>query len=252
MSISMLSISGIDICIGDYTDLDAEFSAQQLADINTITTEKRRRERALIYLLLNRIALGNRRYSHCAGATLGHNSDGSPYLQPLYRGTPAAISISHCRSGACIALCDHDVKFGIDIEDQSPKLARVKEKFLSEEELTKLVGTRYIASAPTMPSHNGTIPTPDADAIYRVPTAVDTAVDTTAVDTAVDTGAIGSDLLVAWTIKEAIYKAAGIEGLPLRDGITITGATEATAAGITYRIHSILSPTRCITLAISD
>lgn len=232
MSISMLSIDGIDICIGDYSDLDAEFSAQQLADINTKYTDKRRRERALTYLLLNRIALGNERYSHCAGATLGHNADGSPYLQPLYRGVPVAVSLSHCSTGACIALSsDSNLHFGIDIEGHSPKLARVKEKFLSEDEMDRLAGTLFKASAPTMPSPEDT-----ADALKSVPTST-------------DKPTVDSALLVAWTIKEAVYKAAGVEGLPLRDGITIINATEATADGITYRCHSILSPSRCITLA---
>lgn len=67
-------------------------------------------------------------------------------------------------------------------------------------------------------------------------------------------------LLRAWTIKEAVYKAAGIAGLSLSDGIVLdvndTSATVATAilpGGITRRfvLHFLQSPAgSATTLAI--
>jgi len=247
MSITTHSIQGIDICIGDYDDLDAEFSAQQLADIGTMRIEKRRRERALTYLLLNHAALSNARYRHCAGATLGHRPDGAPYITPLYHGTTPAISISHCRTGACVALSTSGIRFGIDIEDHSPRIARVISKFLTDSEYELLTSpddgifdAKHIAE---QPQHVGMHP--GASAM----TAIDNQTD-------IPTNRLKQHtpdtlLLVAWTIKEAVYKAAGIEGLTLRHGITIKSTSEATAAGITYSCHSLLTPARCITLALA-
>lgn len=207
MSITHIPIEGIDIYLGSYDDIDAAFSATQIADINTLAIAKRRRERALTYILLNHAALTDGRYLPCAGAPVGHDNDGAPFLMTPHRVAAPRISLSHCRTGACIALGPIDLKFGIDIEDHSDKLERVKSKFINSDDLRSL----------------------------------DTLASTTA-----------SALLVAWTIKEAVYKAAGINGLSLRDGITIKNATEATAAGITYRCHSILSPTRCLTGALRN
>lgn len=47
-----------------------------------------------------------------------------------------------------------------------------------------------------------------------------------------------TDLLRAWTSKEAVYKAAGVRNLSILHGITIhPGMAEATAAGTLYTLH---------------
>ncbi|MBQ9705419.1 MAG: 4'-phosphopantetheinyl transferase superfamily protein [Paludibacteraceae bacterium] len=60
--------------------------------------------------------------------TLAHDADGKPSLD----GRPEHISISHSRGRLCIALSAEEV--GVDIEDISPRLERVKERFLTADE----------------------------------------------------------------------------------------------------------------------
>ena len=212
MSIRTFDIDGICILIGDYCDIDrATISDSQFADINSLSADKQRRERELTYTLVNRAAdIYTRRFGWLAGATLGHHANGAPFLNTDRK---INISISHCRSGACIALSDVSQNFGIDIEDSSDKLARVKSKFISESE-AKII---------------------DSDM-----------------------------LLWAWTIKEAVYKAAGTPGLSLRDGITIEPVMQpwqeteaafslmakAVAAGNIYRCLSLFEPNRCTTISV--
>lgn len=59
-----------------------------------------------------------------------------------------------------------------------------------------------------------------------------------------------SPLLAAWTAKEAVYKAARTQDLPLLDGIRLTSPSEATAAGRIYTLHyHLISPTLLLTVA---
>ena len=212
MSIRTFDTDGIYILIGDYCDIGrTTISDSQLVDINSLSADKKRRERELTYTLINRAAgIYTRRFGFLAGATLGHHANGAPFLNTDRK---INISISHCRSGACIALSDVSQNFGIDIEDSSDKLARVKSKFISECE-EKII---------------------DSDM-----------------------------LLWAWTIKEAVYKAAGTPGLSLRDGITIEPVMQsrpeiaagfslmasAMADGNIYRCLSLSEPNRCITISV--
>lgn len=135
MSIRDYNISGIDIFVADYEDIShATFSDAQLSDIAGMASDKRRRERQLTYLLINQAAV-TPRFSRLSGCTLGHNEDGSPYLKnPSGLISDIAISVSHCRSGACIALGDSGMGFGIDIEDENDKLVRVSPKFINDSE----------------------------------------------------------------------------------------------------------------------
>lgn len=61
-------------------------------------------------------------------------------------------------------------------------------------------------------------------------------------------------LLHAWTVKEAVYKAAGITGLPLAEGIrlSLTDPNSPHAAAVTtdghihpFSLHTIPTPTPC-------
>lgn len=215
MSLREYHIDGIVIIAGDYDDIRSDsLSDAQNADVEQCRNEKQRRERALTYTLLNHAGRNHKSFSHITGASLGHHDSGAPFLKGEGSHAPATgISLSHCRSGACIALGAITQQFGIDIEDVSDKLARVAPKFINAREATF----------------------------------------------------IGHDMLLcAWTVKEAVYKAAGTPGLSLRDGIDILSVTAATsespfgydfpleataaAAGATFRCHIRPEDNRCITV----
>ena len=179
MSIDHYHINDIDIYIGGYEDISIEsLSPQQQADIASIKSEKQRRERELIYSLINHSATkGTGNFAYLNGSTLGHYGNGAPFIDLKSGfGKSVFISLSHCRLGACIAISEVAKEFGIDIEEDSEKLQRVKEKFINESE-SEFIGK--------------------------------------------------SQLLLSWTIKEAVYKAAGISGLPLRGGSKIKHLTNS-------------------------
>lgn len=89
-------------------------------------------------------------------ARLTHDGRGAPLLEPAV----PRISISHTRGMVALA-CRHDGSVGIDVEYVSPRVLRVRERFLATDEL-------------------------------RLVPAGDVAANT-----------------VAWTAKEAMYKAEG-------------------------------------------
>jgi phosphopantetheinyl transferase len=160
------------ICVGDVlvaydmlTDspeiLMENMPAYMVADINSCKLEKRRRERATTYNLL--LQLLDNEFKLC------HRADGSPYLEMVDGSVAPYLSITHSKTMVAVAV--HYDPVGIDIEDPTAKLDRVKDKYLSARE-------QQICSSPQLQ-------------------------------------------LQAWTIKEAVYKAVGQEGLPLVDGITI-------------------------------
>ncbi len=210
MSIDHYHINDIDIYIGGYGDISIEsHSPQQQADIASIKSEKQRRERELIYSLINHCATkesGN--FAYLNGATLGHYATGAPFIElKSGAGKDVVISLSHCRTGACIAISEVIKGFGIDIEEESEKLQRVKEKFINAAE-SEFIGTEQ--------------------------------------------------LLLAWTIKEAVYKAAGISSLSLREGIKIKHLTKSKDASFiqseisvgeqSYEGYSIIEGTVSTTL----
>lgn len=84
------------------------------------TVPRRRRERQAVAQLLQRM-LGHE-------ADLTHAPDGAPLLPGYY------ISISHSRDLAVVAL-DAVRPVGIDAEEWRPQLQRIKERFLSPQEL---------------------------------------------------------------------------------------------------------------------
>lgn len=214
MTVRTHSYRGVDIIEGDFADLDlGMLTPAQLSEINDITTEKRRRERAMTYQLINHAAAmaanngtgpdGTPRYAALRGALLAHRDNGAPYLTGDNGALPIAISVSHCKSAVCIALGAPGTRFGIDIEEPTDRLARIADKFLSDKEKS------YIS---------------------------------------------GDLLLHAWTIKEAVYKAADTPGLSLRDGIDITAitpdASTTRALGAAYDGMTLRSADRCLTLCL--
>lgn len=59
------------------------------------------------------------------------------------------------------------------------------------------------------------------------------------------------DLLTAWTMKEALYKAAGIAGIDFANGVTLPalGSDTTTIAGTTYRVESVTTGNARLTAA---
>ncbi len=139
----------------DAEALMAQATVSDLDDIATVTSVSRKSEMLTTRILLRKI-FGK-------DTKLGHHHDGSPFIEGH---EDLNISISHCQG--YVAIATHPTfSIGIDIERWRPTLTRVKEKFLTLQEIS----------------------------IYNTPTL----------------------LLLAWTAKEAVFKAARISGLSLLD-----------------------------------
>lgn len=174
------------------SELISSASEMDLRSINNINSIQRQKEK-LITAKFIRLIFGDK-------IILNHNDFGVPFLE----GLNINISISHCRDQIIIATNPTN-NIGIDIELQRQQLNRIKDRFLSDKEITH----------------------------YNTP----------------------SLLLKAWTIKEAVYKAALTPGLSLSKQIELpfynTIAIANTPNGIKkFEIHTILSTDeRCISLA---
>lgn len=120
-----------------------------------VASNRRRAEIAATYSIISE--------TFGADAVIGHDATGVPYIE----GCPYIhISISHCADMVAVAVNRNKI-IGIDIEFWRPKLLKVKDRFLTADELRRIASPR--------------------------------------------------ELLQAWTVKEAVYKAARIPGLPLLD-----------------------------------
>lgn len=106
-------------------------SDAQLADIELQKIEKRRRERELAYHLINHASSRTDGLSFLSGATIGHSSSGAPYLITGRGRASVAFSLSHSDSAAAVAFNTEGIPTGIDIESQSPRLAKVADYFLN-------------------------------------------------------------------------------------------------------------------------
>jgi len=171
---------------------------------------------------------------------ISHHPDGAPFL-PLF--PDIAISISHCRDLAAVAIADsHSPSFGIDIETPRPQqLRNVAPRFLSTGDI---LSTGNIL--PTEHTKGHSLPDDNTDT---------------------------SLLLTAWTIKEAVFKATCQSLTPttthhtpqnhtlptpqnhtlpisLQDiTIDIPGATAKVPGNQTFRIHTRSFRHAIITLA---
>lgn len=91
----------------------------------SLAAEKRKREKLAVRLLLDNL-LGK-------SVDIIYNDDGAPSLAD----NSFHISISHCKGFAAVIL--HPTRrTGIDIEHISPRVEKLKHKFLSEDELLQL------------------------------------------------------------------------------------------------------------------
>lgn len=161
--------------ISDTEALISKATASDLNDIATVTSVSRKSE-----MLTTRILL---RDMFGKDTKLLHRHDGSPFVEGH---EDLNISISH--SQEYVAIATHPtLSIGVDIEHWRPTLARVKEKFLTPQEI----------------------------AVYNTP----------------------SLLLLAWTAKEAVFKAARITGLSLHD-INLPANPDENLATIYRQLHT--------------
>lgn len=121
-----------------YSELNGQpagLTPRQEADAQSLTIEKRRAERRAVYALINKCI--------APGLQLAHNPDGAPYL--LHPdGTPFGgyFSLSHCQTAVAIAY-SASRRIGIDIEDASPRLRHIADKYLSPDEKQLLAPLTY-------------------------------------------------------------------------------------------------------------
>lgn len=92
-----------------------------------IKTLKRKKEFIATRLLLDAMY---------AGVAIGYHTTGKPYLL----NDDCAISISHSKNIVCILL-NKTNNVGFDVQFASPKISRIKEKFMSATELATLNAT---------------------------------------------------------------------------------------------------------------
>ncbi|MDF9830175.1 4'-phosphopantetheinyl transferase superfamily protein [Parabacteroides sp. PF5-6] len=95
----------------------------------TQTTSEKRKQEWLATRLLLKALLGEE-------LPVGYRANGAPFLPSL----DLQLSISHTRGYAALVLAQHPVA-GIDIEYRSDRALRLKERFLSPEELNHLDAT---------------------------------------------------------------------------------------------------------------
>ena len=159
------------LLVADLRHLPSDFattlSDSQRDEVVSIALDKRKRERAAEYLLLNRLT--------GAFPMLDHLPDGSPSIHdPISE--PWNISLSHSLNYVALFASLRDEKIGVDIEEHTDKIVKVASRFASAEELS----------------------------VFTTPAL----------------------LLRLWTIKEAAYKAAGIEGLSFRESIRVVSHSD--------------------------
>lgn len=168
---------------------DTEIAVSQIAAGGELT--RRQAESAAVKALIDAV-IG-------PDTAIVHNADGAPAID----GSEKAISISHSRDYACIAVGDGKTHIGVDIEQQRQQLRRVAQRVLSPEEID----------------------------VYAVCDAM---------------------LLRAWTMKEALYKAALTPGLDFRRDIRLpleSGSAIALVLGRPYRLDVVTRDEYTLTLA---
>ena len=118
-----------------------QLSDSQQRDVDSLSIEKRRRERKACYWLINNF--------FSADTLIVHHSDGAPMLVDR-NGNPLAeisFSLSHSLEYAAIAFSKSVQPLGVDIEQPSAKIRRVASKFLSERELADFADDTKLLAA---------------------------------------------------------------------------------------------------------
>lgn len=100
----------------------AQCAGIDISSLSAIRSEARRAEKIVARMLI----------AHAFGikAQLCYTDAGAPYIKD----EDANISISHT-TGIVVLAIDYNSRVGVDIEEISPRILRVREKFLSDEEL---------------------------------------------------------------------------------------------------------------------
>lgn len=131
MAVKIIKRNGCIVYAAAFTETFAEqLSAAQQTDADAQKIEKRRRERALVYHLINYAAMHHPALALLTGSTIGHTASGAP----CFIGSTQRISISHSQRSAAIALSLNGASIGIDIESMSEKISRVADHFLNKDD----------------------------------------------------------------------------------------------------------------------
>ena len=101
-------------------------------------TSAREREQVTVHNLVKEITASR--------FTLTHDEHGAPRLIGCSCRPPGDLSVTHCAEGAAIAYSDHHI-VGIDMETPRQQLERVKERFLSADELEIYTGIDLLLKA---------------------------------------------------------------------------------------------------------
>ena len=201
-----LSIDGCRIVVWRI-DEDEEHLAEKCAvqgistaDISAIGNCGCRRQKMAVRLAIAHLVDGGFTLRHTD--VVDNNSDNAyPEIDGI-----AGLSISHSRNYAAVAIADR-AGIGVDVEEYSPRVLRVRSRFLSQSE------AELIAQ----------------DDIHRH--------------------------ILAWTVKEAVYKALPIAGIDFAEGLTLGFDSDgnidtASALGMECRVSSIATDNYTLTLAI--
>lgn len=124
----IIQLDGIQIHLLHFNEFDPELYLDKLSEtersrLHTFTHINRRRE-YMCTRILKRELFGEKK--------IDYDNNGAPSIKE-----EGFISISHSANYCAIAIC-HDFKIGLDLEERSPKAARLNSKFINDHEHTFL------------------------------------------------------------------------------------------------------------------
>lgn len=130
----IIQLDGIQIHLLYFNEYDPELYLDRLSEtekvrIQTFTHVNRRRE-YMSTRILKRELFGEKK--------IDYDINGAPSIKE-----EGFISISHSANCCAIAIC-HDFKIGLDLEERSPKAARLSSKFINDHEHTFLDSTNEL------------------------------------------------------------------------------------------------------------
>lgn len=131
--------SGVNYAYMELGDVDTPLFDSQISDVASLKLAKRRAERAAIYAMINECV--------APGAVLTHSVYGSPAIEGV-----DCFSLSHSSRFAAVAWADcseANAGVGVDVEEDSARLPRLADKYLSKDEherLSRLSDSPYLAA----------------------------------------------------------------------------------------------------------
>ena len=140
MNIERFTISGIEIAFCEISESEADLAALckgkgiDISNITLIKNESYRVQKMAVLLCIHELL--HRKFS------LKHRINGAPEIEGVN-----GLSISHTERFVMVAISDNYDKIGIDIEMLSDRVLRVRNKFLSENELRMIPSDSILPNA---------------------------------------------------------------------------------------------------------